>query len=85
MVAFLNHIVSDKFCAGQRDKAGVCNAISGSALVLPKEVGGVTAHYLRGVVSNVNFVTTGCNTFSFTIFTNIHIYLGLIESILNEF
>ena len=78
----------DKICAGNKDGQAACQGDSGSGLVFPKIVGGTTAYYLRGIVSNSRTLMVGaggCDVHFYTLFTNVHVYISNIEEVVREF
>ena len=83
------YLIEDKFCAGKNDGQASCRGDSGGGLVFPKEVGGTTAYYLRGLVSNSRTYVIGgviaCDVGFYTLFTNIHVYISVIEEVVKEF
>lgn len=47
--------------------------------MVSKNVGGSPAYYLRGIVSNSRLVPNGCDTVFYTMFINVHSYIGFVQ------
>ena len=53
-----------------------------------QKVGGTTAYYLRGLVSNSRTLMAGvggCDADFYSVFTNVHLYISNIEEVVKEF
>lgn len=76
---FRPYITGDKFCAGYTNSGlSVCEGDSGGGLVFPKDIGGTTTYFLRGIVSTGANKQGSCDTDKYTTFTNIQFYLKMI-------
>lgn len=56
--------------------------------MFPQNVGGTTAYYLRGLISNSRTIMVGaggCDVDFYTLFTNVHVYISFIEGVVREF
>ena len=66
-------------------RSSICQGDSGGGLVVPKDLGGESVHYLHGIVSNGKRTAGGCDFSFYTLFTNIEEYGDMIKKALASY